>query len=345
MMRCIRFTKSGRPAALAYRNSCRRFRFRHQPRILRTRIQTPWYMESKQQMAKVSAFAHWTELSFLPLKAVQIRPLDGAGNVIPAGKKGVRTASGALRREPDGLYLYTCWHVITAGIDPHDATIPSPGAWIRPESLRAQLQGADDATEGVVRIGGNQSFDVPLYRPDSGAPAWAQDKHEVPNEELNRAGFRLPKFYDVIKIRIPDIQVTDLQSIDSIEVFSNTLVPGDKVYVVGFPYGYSSVGNEQPSAIVMTRFIAAVHTSKPMGIFLLDASAAPCMSGGPVFLERDSALYSIGIYTGEIYPEQGESPGRKDTALGTCAPMMLPWLHPEQLGLVVPPQITADAPQ
>lgn len=60
----------------------------------------------------------------------------------------------------------------------------------------------------------------------------------------------------------------------------------------------------------------------------MDGAGAPAMSGGPVFVERESGIYLLGMYTGLIYPDHVIDANEKMTALGTCSNMTLAlWGH------------------
>jgi hypothetical protein len=59
----------------------------------------------------------------LTFRAVQVLPLNDRQEPIRVAG-GIRTASGFLRREPAGLFLYTCWHVVTGGIEMDPPKVP-----------------------------------------------------------------------------------------------------------------------------------------------------------------------------------------------------------------------------
>lgn len=108
---------------------------------------------------------------------------------------------------------------------------------------------------------------------------------------------------------------------------SPTILPcaGDKVFVVGYPYGFSTVGSNQPTPVVLTRFIAANRLEGRHREILLESVGAPGMSGGPVFIQRGENIKLLGPYTGLIYPDYVIEQNEKTTALGTCVDMMLCW--------------------
>jgi hypothetical protein len=277
----------------------------------------------------------YIQRALLPMKAVQVLSLDEQNHE-------TRTASGFIRREGKGLFLYTCWHVVTR-VDPITLK-PPPPPWNRPVTLRVRLQAAKSPSPGTIMIGGLCEIDISLYQSDSITPLWAQDKEEIPSADLNRAGLRAPFWHDAVKIRLPDeLVVGDPQLIDGLSPYiPQILGPGDKLLVVGYPYGYSAFGSQQPTPIVLTRFLAAGGTGTRLRTILLDAGGAEGMSGGPVFLERDSALHLIGLYTGVVYPDQRGNPV---TALGTCCDLSLCWAAHADAGLVIhPPTPSAARP-
>jgi hypothetical protein len=268
----------------------------------------------------------YLQRAMLAMKAVHVWSLDDQ-------MRDRRTASGFIRREQDGLFLYTCWHVVTR-IDP--TTLKLPPIWNRPVTLRVRLQAARSPSPGSTIIGGLREIDVPLYQADSITPLWAQDRQEIPNADLNGAGLRVPFWHDAVKVRLPDeLEIGEPQLVDGLIPYTPQILgPGDKVLVVGYPYGYSVFGPEQPTPIVLTRFIAAGGLRTRHRTILLDAGGAEGMSGGPVFLERDSTLHLIGLYTGVVYPDERVNPV---TALGTSCELSLCWSLHANLGLVIHP--------
>ncbi|MFT5491977.1 MAG: hypothetical protein ACI8V5_002342 [Limisphaerales bacterium] len=232
-------------------------------------------------------------------------------------------ASGFVRRENDRLYLYTCWHVVT-GFNPHDVKIPFKRS--SREYLQIALQMADQRQPGVEVIGGVQTIVIPLYDTSTGSskPRWLQDKRHIPHPDLNNAGIYVPFWHDLVKIEVPsELKISDVQIIDETRINKSMLVPGDKCLVVGFPYGFSSAGPEQPTPIVLTRFLASRRLAGRQQQVLLESAGAPGMSGGPVFIERDDDLLLLGIYTGLIYPDYQREGNEKTTALGTVNDLLL----------------------
>ena len=258
----------------------------------------------------------------LPLKAVHVQCLDDCGEPINGA-----FASGFICEEEGVKFLYTCWHVVT-GYNMHDLKIPN---LLSPRSaLRITLQDADVRAPGVTAIGGNQQVVLPLYqsREVPFMPFWFQDEKDVPQPDLNAIGLRVPFWHDAIKLPLPEtLQISDMQVIGEGPRFKSLITPGDRLYIVGFPYGYSALGMQQPTPIVLTQHVAAIRLAGRNREMLLDGSGAPGMSGGPVFLENSEGIFLFGIYTGLIYPDHVIAKNERVTALGTCADMVLCWTH------------------
>lgn len=258
----------------------------------------------------------------LPHQAVKIHCLDDEGQEIANAN-----ASGFLLRETDGLYLYTCWHVVM-GIDMHHLPLTMP---VRKRvALRLSIQNAQrQLTQSPVQtfvIDGLRTLDIPLYesRDDASLPLWYQD----PVHWEDGASIPVPHRHDAVKLRLPDsFQTSEMHVIGADRVWHNLVFPGERMYVVGFPYGFSSRGENQPLAVVLTRFVASTQVADRLGEILLDGTGAPGMSGGPVFVEKDDQLFLLGIYSGKIYTA-GEDNKHKDVgSLSTCVDMSLCWTH------------------
>lgn len=267
----------------------------------------------------------WLLRRVLPMKAVQVVALDENDSPIGVRGGGTKTASGFVRREAGGNFLYACWHTVT-GIDRNDPRIP-PAPVTRPRAIRVRLQNVEEQGSGQ-KIGGLREVTVPLYRADRVTPAWLQDRQHVPHPELNAIGLAVPALFDAVKLRLPDdVLVSDLQLVTGWpEEEVAPLNIGSKLLIVGYPYGYSVLGAKQPAAVVLTRYIAATRFSERQHEMLLDGDGAPGMSGGPVFLDAGEAITPIGIYTGNI------TPGRSEVLtlrLGTFANLQVCWRAPD----------------
>ncbi len=256
------------------------------------------------------------QLLELPFKAILIRCLDENKNLIC-------NASGFIRFENGQHFLYTCWHVVT-GYDRNDLKV---GNRLPNRSfLEVNMQDAQERQPGVTAIGGLQSFVIPLYNTsvEPKVPLWHQDKQHIPHLDLNAINIFVPFWHDVIKIAIPNhTRTSETQVIDETMLWDWMITVGDKLFVVGFPYGYSTSGEQQPTPVVLTRFVAATSVAGRSQVVLLESIGAPAMSGGPVFIERESNIYLIGLYTGLIYPDYKHKSNEMTTALGTCSNMSL----------------------
>lgn len=245
-----------------------------------------------------------SELSF---RSVQLRCLDAGRNPLKHA-----SASGFVRIEDGVPFLYTCWHVVT-GYDRNDLRVKN--ALPKRAFLEVFLQ--------------ERSFIVPLYeeaaRPKK--PLWYQDRAHLPHPDLNAIGLYVPSWHDAVKIPLSaDVKVSELQLVSNpVLSSSKMLTPGDKIYVVGFPYGSSTGGLVQPTPVVLTRSVAATAVSGRPVEFLLDSGGAPGMSGGPVFVERDTDIALLGVYTGVIYPGHVIEGRNKVPALGSCANLSSSW--------------------
>jgi hypothetical protein len=252
---------------------------------------------------------------------VQLRCLD-------EGRKPLRhaSASGFVRIEDGIPYLYTCWHVVT-GYDRNDLRVTN--ALPRRAFLEVFLQDRQEHTDGPSALGGPPSFTIPLYHESARAkkPLWYQDRAHLPHPDLNAIGLCVPSWHDVVKIPLPaEVKVPELRLVSNPVPASNmTLAPGDKVYVVGFPYRIRTGEHSLPAPVVLTRFVTAAAVSSRRQEVLLDSGGAPGMSGGPVFVERDDDIVLLGLYTGIIYSEPTIARNKNVDALGSCANLSLCW--------------------
>lgn len=256
----------------------------------------------------------------LSFKAVHIQCLDKDSNPINHAN-----STGFIVRENEKLFLYTCWHVVT-GYDMHNIELKhvSPNR----KFLRVTLQNCERRQPGLEVIGSNQSVTIPLYDTTVSPclPLWYQDEQDTPDPDLNEINIKIPYWHDAVKIPLPpDLCISEFQIISSAQTFKNLPLLGEKVYIVGYPYGYSAFGMNQPTPIVLTRFVASTVIAGRQTELLLDGPGAPGMSGGPVFIERDNALLLSGLYTGLIYPDHVIKKNEKTTALGTFCNLAVWW--------------------
>lgn len=257
------------------------------------------------------------------MKAVHIQCLDENQNPINGAN-----ASGFIVQEGENKFLYTCWHVVT-GFNMHEINIRNNP--LNRKYLEVNLQNCENRIPGIQAIGGKQSTVLNLYDKNS-KPLWIQNSQDVPNHSLNNINLKIPFWHDAVKIKLPEtISVSEMQVIQENEILkSNNPLIGDKVYIVGYPYGYSALGIEQPTPIVLTRFVAADRIKNRQSEVLLDGPGAPGMSGSPVFMEYNETLLLVGIYTGLIYPDLAVNiylgDKEKTTALGTITSLSIWWV-------------------
>jgi hypothetical protein len=217
---------------------------------------------------------------------VLLQCLDPSGAPI-TGAHG----SGFVLRENGILFLYTCWHVAT-GYDRSNIEIRR----FAPNPLRASVKVLLQNSEkkpGIETIGRSREFTVPLYDATvtPPRPLWYQDEQDIPHEDLNHIGLRVPLWHDAIKLPLPaNLELSDSQVIEKEEVITPDTAPelGDKVLIVGYPYGFSSQGLDMPTPIVLTRFIASMQLANRKQELLLESF------GQGDGLEALSSLISLG---------------------------------------------------
>ncbi len=252
----------------------------------------------------------------LPLKAVHIQTLNSL-------KQPEKNATGFIVRQEGKLYLYTCWHVVS-GYNFHDLKLPLQ----IPDRAFLNLTLQEATTNQLSRlISGKQTITLPLRAGNK--RLWQQDPEDTPHPDLNEIGLYVPKRHDAVRICLeglldPD-RIAEEQIIDEKYLSENFVCAGHKVLIVGYPYGFSTRGLEEPTPVVLTRFVAAMGTPNRKGEFLIDAPCAQGMSGAPVFIEAENELMAIGIYTGSIYPDYELNQNEKTTALGSFCLISISW--------------------
>lgn len=143
------------------------------------------------------------------------------------------------------------------------------------------LQKAEERETGdklrAYVIGGLRTLDIPLYewRNDRYEPLWPQDPSDR-SEDQSNIQIAVPGKHDAVKLRLPDtFRTSDLHVIEQASLRKSLIFPGDRIYVVGFPYNFSTKGLSQPIPIVLTRFIAGTQIKGRLGEILLDGTGAP----------------------------------------------------------------------
>lgn len=243
----------------------------------------------------------YTFLFILPHRTVLLTSLDE--NKKPLEKK---TATGFIVKENENFFLYTCWHVMSGYnmYDIHSGNYPSSPPLKK--YLRLNFHKYMTQKEGEVVVAMQEPIDIALYDDVifPVKPLWYQDAEEEPNAYFSKVNIKIPKFLDIAKIEIPsDHEIEEHLCFHPQNFFSEAWPwVGEKVYLAGFPYGYSSLGREQPCPVVLTHHVAATFFEDRREDFLLDAAGAPGMSGGPVLIERNKTLMLLGVYQGTRYP-------------------------------------------
>jgi hypothetical protein len=260
----------------------------------------------------------------LPRGTAYVEAVDARGSV-------VSSCSGFLRQVDGAVYLYSAWHLLT-GIDPFHVVVPHQPRCVA--SLHITAQANTPRGEGISAVGGRQTIEVSLF--DADGPKWEQDERSRDDQAdlLEPMGMQVPFWHDAFRILVP------LEFDALLHVPQHANVPqhgdvsvGDRVLFAGYPYGFSVTGPNQPTAIVLTRGVAATESiSRGQRELLLDGIGSPVMSGGPVFAFRNELIELLGIYAGQLMPERGSAwvgaaykgNGKGDvTALGRCCDLRL----------------------
>jgi hypothetical protein len=276
---------------------------------------------------EVSASVLEFQQLMLPLKSVKIIVLNEHGEQIKTADAD-RTASGFIRRESTGIFLYTAWHIVV-GISRRERRLPSD--WERPRTLRVGLRSNESALPGVEAITQSRQTDLPLYSSDSVTPCWAQDRLDIADAELNRAGFRIPKLHDAVKLRLSGIDINHLLAVETEPPFHGVLLPGDKALILGHPSNDDDATRDLSVPLVLTRFLATNRIDRQPHQFLIDGRCIDGFAGAPIFVERDSRLFVVGLYAGPTVAT-GDI---RDPGFGVGCNLTLCWSQPHDFGLTV----------
>lgn len=265
------------------------------------------FLEGRTQEERAAILARMRQ-SVLSRTAVRLQCLDREGKVLTWG-------SGFILREEGVNFLYTCWHVVSGYGAPHRLQIPGQPA--DRASLRLFLQEVEERG-GYEAIGGITSFDLPL-KDENERPVWSQEPEQQTQIDLNAIGLRVPRHFDVVKIALPQsIRVSSL-TVLTIEFTSQGMLPGDRLSIVGYPHGYSADGEEDLTAVVLTRHVAAMAAGARPDRLILDGPGTPGMSGSPVFAwDKAGHPRLLGIYSGIVHPAAGGAYPEHAAALGEC---------------------------
>lgn len=249
--------------------------------------------------------------SRLSYTAVRLQCLNSAGQEVRGAY-----ASGFVRTEGRKNFLYTCWHVVSGYGSPLRLAIKDRHDRA---ALRVFIQ-LVEKRDGYQAMGRVDQFELPL-RDDSGSPLWLQEPDEQQQPDLNAIGLRVPRSVDVVKLEIPaSFAISSLTLLDE-EFSSIGTLAGDRISVVGYPHGYSADGEDELTAIVLTRNVAVGLTrlASPHRL-IVDGPGTPGMSGAPVFVwDQQDHPRLLGIYSGIIHPGAGRVQHHEYAAsLGEC---------------------------
>jgi hypothetical protein len=237
---------------------------------------------------------------------VRLSRLDSAGN-------SVGPATGFLVSEPAGTFLYTCWHVVT-GMDPRN---PDPMSWVRYKDraaeprvsdLRVHYRNCEAVQGGVLTHAISKSMTLPLYDQGSSIfrPRWIQIAGETEHADLNRVGIRVPLHLDLVRLPFPlkDDFERDTITIPEAWITPDIPLPGEKISIVGYPFGFSLLGELTTEPLHLTRFVAS-RSSTPKDPFavIVDGGAFPGMSGAPVFFVAGGRVVVIGVYARVVFTD------------------------------------------
>lgn len=204
---------------------------------------------------------------------------------------------------------------------------------IHADRQRISLQNsAEQPTGGNVRafvVDGLRNLDLQLYESHNGRdiPLWYQDPVEE-TTDLNVVKVVVPHRHDAVKLSLPEsFDTSPLHIAERADLNHGLVFPGDRIYIVGFPYRFSARGEDQPIPVIVTRFIAGTQIKGRIREFLIDGVGAPGMSGGPAYVERDGQILLVGLYKGTVYTAGEENKREPIGALGACVDMSICWTN------------------
>lgn len=221
-------------------------------------------------------------------KSVRLEAIDAEDQIISRG-------SGFVVKESTGMYLYTCWHIVT-GLNFLSLKVNVPP---KAKKIRIYKKRVQNAEVGFL-IGGTEMLSIDLYKGNQ--PVWLQQQQDTPHADLNNINIRVPKEYDLVALKLPDSKIGfDPVHFSPLDIFDRYMSATQDVIISGYPYGYSSL-LQQPEPIMIKRSVASNFHEKT-GIHLLDGTGFPGMSGSPIYYKSQNKFRLWGVYTGSIYPD------------------------------------------
>ena len=216
-------------------------------------------------------------------------------------------ATGFVFSDGDRQWLFTSWHVVT-GYDFLDVKVLNPPVRKFIKVISKQIQ---ERGEGWRSIGDTATQTLPLYGTD-GIPLWRQQEQYRPHNDLAELGIFIPEHVDLVAIPFEvDIRERNERCYVPEHISTAGLQNGTAVYITGYPWGYSALGDRTPEPLFLVRHIASWVTANPHN-FLLDGVGARGMSGSPVFVKGERGFKLVGVYCGAYFPDVAATGHRQD---------------------------------
>jgi len=212
---------------------------------------------------------------------------------------------------------------VVTGVNFLDLNVTEPP---RRRILCIKSQNIETRTEAVTSVGGVKSTELSLYDGND-KPVWHQEPNERYHPDLNSIGVRVPKWFDVVRIKL-DIEpkIREMVEFNNEDINTSLWGAGNDVLILGYPHGYSAMEFDAPEPIFLKRTVAS-NRNKATGFILLDGGASPGMSGSPIIIRREERWWLAGMYTGILFPDYQHrvQSGSNDrfAALGMMAPIMV----------------------
>lgn len=229
------------------------------------------------------------------------------------------TATGFLIRRNERIYLVTNRHVVT-GKDNFTGKLLDLEKAGRPNELKVYLYNEIFLEEDKIDWWANESY-LPLYETieiDEEKKLWME--HPIWKEKI-----------DVIAMDITELCQRRCQALERVRkcrvdtalyekeltILSKPKVT-DEVWLLGYPYGYSSTASDGYFPVWSRGTIASEYEKKlcvPMDAiqkempyenipaFLVDARTRKGQSGSPVIQKIGDITFLLGIYSGRTNPE------------------------------------------
>jgi len=202
-------------------------------------------------------------------------------------KNKIGTATGFLVRKGEDIYLITNKHVVT-GTNVFTRDIKGYPIEFK---IIVHVLCEDD---GIISFGWDEKI-IHLYD-SNGDKQWVENKNE---------------YIDVVSIKLTN----DSNSFSNYVAYDYTWLKNpncsivDKLYIIGFPFGHTTLDSKHPLALWISGSVASepdfnyLYQEKYLPIFLIDARTKEGLSGSPIIEYNNSHMYSSGK-TYNIYKEE-----------------------------------------